>query len=211
MARGLLGLCAALLLLVHVPLSASEPGVDSATDRAGEFVWRALSAFGAPYRWGGSDPETGLDCSGLVHWAGREALGVELPRRALELRRAGRAVARDDLRPGDLVFFNTLGRAYSHVGIYVGESQFVHAPARRGTVRVESMRLTYWEQRFNGARRLAQLDDGSPVGAAGEASVDPEPSARESPAAEESPAKVKPRRRGAAPRSPAVDDPYRGA
>ncbi|HVJ61010.1 MAG TPA: C40 family peptidase [Burkholderiaceae bacterium] len=109
---------------------------------------------GTPYRWGGEDPVGGFDCSGLVRHAYRRGAGLELPRRAEEMARVGSAVPTDALTPGDLVFFNTLGRPNSHVAIYIGDGRFVHAPAVRGVVRVEAMGERYWDSRFNGARRV---------------------------------------------------------
>ena len=119
-----------------------------------ELVLRALSLLGVDYKFGGNNPETGLDCSGLVRHVYKEVSGLVLPRRSEEISRAGEAIRRDQLRPGDLVFFNTLRRAFSHVGIYVGEGRFVHAPSTGGEVRVESLSTSYWQRRFNGARRF---------------------------------------------------------
>ena len=121
---------------------------------APEVVIQAMALLGTPYRYGGEDPATGLDCSGLVRHAYRRGAGLELPRRAEEMARVGASVVPDDLVPGDLVFFNTLGRPNSHVAIYIGEGRFVHAPAARGVVRVEALGERYWERRFNGARRV---------------------------------------------------------
>ncbi|MBI4997589.1 MAG: C40 family peptidase [Rhodocyclales bacterium] len=117
---------------------------------------KALDLLGIRYRWGGSKPETGFDCSGFVRHVFREGLGLDLPRSAREQSRAGEPVARDELQPGDLVFFNTMRRAFSHVGIYLGDNRFVHAPHRGGRVRVEDMSGRYWTKRFNGARRITE-------------------------------------------------------
>lgn len=125
---------------------------------AQELVVRALSHVGVGYRRGGESPETGFDCSGLVRHVFREALGLVLPRISHDISRMGETIGRDELQPGDLVFFNTRRRVYSHVGIYLGEHRFVHAPASGGEVRVEDMRQRYWSQRYNGARRIAALD-----------------------------------------------------
>lgn len=125
---------------------------------AQELVVRALSHVGVGYRRGGESPETGFDCSGLVRHVFREVLGLMLPRTSHDISRVGEAVQRAELQPGDLVFFNTRKRVYSHVGIYLGEHRFVHAPAAGGEVRIEDMRQRYWSQRFNGARRIAALD-----------------------------------------------------
>ena len=120
-----------------------------------ELVVRALSFVGVNYRRGGESPETGFDCSGLVRHVFRESLGLVLPRTSRDISRVGETIHREALQPGDLVFFNTLRRGFSHVGIYLGEHRFVHAPASGGEVRVEDMRLNYWSKRFNGARRIA--------------------------------------------------------
>ena len=125
-----------------------------------EAALRAVALVGVPYRWGGSRPATGLDCSGLVHHVFGE-IGLATPRDTRGLARSGRKVARRHLQPGDLVFFNTLGRAYSHVGIYLGNGRFVHAPSKGSAVRIESISGSYWRARYNGARRLAPTDDGS--------------------------------------------------
>ncbi|MEI2417296.1 C40 family peptidase [Orrella sp. JC864] len=114
----------------------------------------AQNYIGVKYRWGGSSPEQGFDCSGLVGFVVEKSLGLRLPRNAAEIARLGTKVDRDQLEPGDLVFFNTLGRRYSHVGIYVGRNSFVHAPSSGGAVRVEDMGMRYWSKRYNGARRL---------------------------------------------------------
>ncbi len=112
--------------------------------------WRFVSA---PYRYGGRTP-AGFDCSGFVGYVFAETAGVALPRRSEEMSRLGESLPSGQWAAGDLVFFNTLGRPYSHVGIYVGDGRFIHAPARRGRVRVESIADPYWAVRFNGARRL---------------------------------------------------------
>ena len=123
----------------------------------------ALEYLGVRYRWGGSDPETGFDCSGLISYAAEQSLGLKMPRQAAEMAKIGQSVKRDDLQIGDLVFFNTLGHRYSHVGIYVGDDSFVHAPRSGAVVRVEKMTVSYWAKRYNGARRLnvAQLSANS--------------------------------------------------
>ncbi|MBI4987774.1 MAG: C40 family peptidase [Rhodocyclales bacterium] len=125
---------------------------------AQELVVRALTFVGVNYRRGGESPETGFDCSGLVRHVFRESLGLILPRTSRDISRVGETVQRDELQPGDLVFFNTLRRGFSHVGIYLGEHRFVHAPASGGEVRVEDMRQSYWTKRFNGARRIAAAE-----------------------------------------------------
>ncbi len=119
-----------------------------------DVVLGALAYLGVPYRYGGNDPAKGFDCSGLVRHVFLGAASLELPRSAHEMARQGVPVTVADLQPGDLVFFNTRGRPYSHVGIYIGDGSFVHAPARRGQVKIESMEPAYWQRRFNGARRV---------------------------------------------------------
>ena len=116
----------------------------------------ALMALGVDYRNGGRSLATGFDCSGLVAHVFEEAYGIRLPRTVLGQSEIGRSVALQELEPGDLVFYDTLGRPYSHVGIYIGEDKFVHAPKSGASVRVESLKTSYWTKRFNGARRVPQ-------------------------------------------------------
>jgi len=115
---------------------------------------QALTQLGIRYRWGGKSPETGFDCSGLVLYSAQQSLGLKLPPRSYDIALFGIDVPRKDLQVGDLVFFNTLGRRNSHVGVYLGEDQFVHSPAAGGVVRIENMNQAYWIKRFDGARRL---------------------------------------------------------
>jgi len=129
---------------------------DHAHGARADIVVQALSLLGTPYRFGGSSPEVGFDCSGLVHHVFAAALNRQLPRRAEEISGVGHPVSRAELQPGDLVFFNTLRRAFSHVAIYIGEGRFVHAPARNGRVRIEGLDDRYWATRFNGARRVME-------------------------------------------------------
>ncbi|GAA4404059.1 C40 family peptidase [Quisquiliibacterium transsilvanicum] len=133
---------------------------------ADQLVSRAMGLLGVPYKWGGNAPETGLDCSGLVRHVFEDAAGLVLPRRAMEMSRAGAPVGRGELQPGDLVFFNTLRRAFSHVGIYIGDGRFVHAPSSGGKVRVERIAGSYWANRFNGGRRLIDSGDDGDAGPA---------------------------------------------
>jgi cell wall-associated NlpC family hydrolase len=133
------------------------------TSASADFALQALSHLGVPYRFGGNDPKGGFDCSGLVKFVARSVLGIDLPRTSDAMARVGAAVARDALEVGDLVFFNTRGGANSHVGIYVGDGRFVHAPSRRGQVRVEEVDSAYWRARFNGARRLLMPEAAEPV------------------------------------------------
>lgn len=124
------------------------------TDRASELAVSAMGMIGIHYKYGGNNPENGLDCSGLVRYVFKDAWGVNVPRTAAELSRSGEKIDKQDLQPGDLVFYNTLRRSFSHVGIYLGDNKFIHAPSAGGKVRIESMDLAYWKSRFNGARRI---------------------------------------------------------
>lgn len=127
--------------------------------RASELAMEAIGLLGVHYRYGGMSPENGLDCSGLVQYVFQRAWGKKLPRTAEEISRVGERVDRSDLQPGDLVFYNTLKRGFSHVGIYLGDNKFIHAPSSGGEVRIESMDLAYWKRRFNGARRIETPDN----------------------------------------------------
>lgn len=124
------------------------------TDRASNLVVTAMGFLGVPYRRGGTSGETGFDCSGFVQSMYQNTVGMVLPRRANEQAAATESIDRKDLQPGDLVFFNTLRRAFSHVGIYVGDGKFIHSPKPGAQVRVEDMGVSYWKRRFNGARRV---------------------------------------------------------
>ena len=124
------------------------------SDRTSELVVTAVGFLGVPYRRGGNTAETGFDCSGFVRAMYNQTIGLVLPRRAVEQAEATEPIARTDLKPGDLVFFNTMRRAFSHVGIYVGEGKFIHSPKPGAQVRVEDMSGSYWQSRFNGGRRV---------------------------------------------------------
>jgi cell wall-associated NlpC family hydrolase len=146
-----------LLVLLGACSSTSYRSGSMATNSDGkmnELVMYAVSLADTPYRFGGNSPDNGFDCSGFVVHVFRHSLGVTLPRTSHELSRVGTAVTKSHLRPGDLVFFNTQHSAYSHVGIYMGEDKFVHAPKTGSQIRVEKMNATYWQSRYNGARRI---------------------------------------------------------
>ena len=128
--------------------------ISSFTDRAANLAIEAMSLVGIHYLHGGSSPENGLDCSGLVRYVFRENHVADLPRTSAEMSKLGEHVEQKDLQPGDLVFFNTLKNAFSHVGIYLGDNKFIHAPSAGGKVRIDNMDLSYWKNRFNGARRI---------------------------------------------------------
>jgi cell wall-associated NlpC family hydrolase len=122
--------------------------------RANDLVVGALGLLGIGYRFGGNTPSSGFDCSGMVRYVFQNTIGRELPRRAEEISRVGTRVDRDELKPGDLVFYKTLRKTFSHVGIYLGNNLFIHAPSAGGAVRVDDMSQRYWTARFNGARRV---------------------------------------------------------
>ena len=138
-----------------VPATTATPGGRRASPEAAEMLFQALASLGVDYRYGGSSPATGFDCSGLVAHVFREAWGVALPRNTRGQSQAGQPIAQEELEPGDLVFYNTLNRPYSHVGIYIGDGRFIHAPRTGAAVRTESLRSAYWSKRWNGARRIA--------------------------------------------------------
>ena len=136
---------------------AEEPSFfERYTTGAQDLILKGLELVGINYRRGGTNPESGLDCSGFVQLVFKDALGKLLPRTAREQSQVGDEIARNELKPGDLVFFNTMRRAFSHVGIYLGDNHFVHAPRTGAEVRVEDMNQSYWTKRYNGARRILE-------------------------------------------------------
>jgi cell wall-associated NlpC family hydrolase len=137
------------------PSSTESAFVNKVRTKASEMVSTAMTFLGVPYRRGGTSADIGFDCSGFTRQVFETSLGLILPRRADEQAKASGLVAikKDELQPGDLVFFNTLRRTFSHVGIYLGDGKFIHAPKPGGEVRVEDMRFVYWAKRFTGARR----------------------------------------------------------
>ena len=127
-----------------------------------EILINAMSLTGIKYKYGGSKPETGFDCSGFVRYVFSQATNLTLPPTARAISQIGKTVKKEELQPGDLVFFNTLKSAFSHVGIYVGDNKFIHAPRAGGEVRVENMQTSYWQNRYNGAQRLDE-ETGKPA------------------------------------------------
>lgn len=152
--------------------------VQSMRDKASDMVLSAMNFLGVPYRRGGNTAETGFDCSGFTRHIFELSLGHVLPRRVDDQASAPGLIKirRDELKPGDLVFFNTLKRTFSHVGIYIGEGKFIHSPRSGASVRVEDMRYAYWSKRFTGARRAPPLAEGA-VPAAQSAAVGSKPAA----------------------------------
>lgn len=132
--------------------SQAEAPVKSKSD---DMLMSALSLIGVKYRFGGNTPETGLDCSGFVRYVVSQSLGMVLPRSAAEIAGVGKMVGMNELQPGDLVFFNTMRRTFSHVGIYLGDGKFIHSPRAGKSVQVVSISDSYWVKRFDGARRLS--------------------------------------------------------
>src|SRR6478609_8947455 len=142
----------------HSLAEAARASLAAAADRMVEGTREiglfALSLVGIDYRYGGESPDRGLDCSGLVRYVFQQVTGVTLPRTTREQSTIGDQVGMADLLPGDLVFFNTRRFAYSHVGIYLGDNRFIHAPSQGGDVEIATFSAAYWQKRFNGARRL---------------------------------------------------------
>jgi cell wall-associated NlpC family hydrolase len=154
--RHLVVLCGLLCVLLPQPAQASA--APQAATREGP-ISHALRALGTRYRYGGASPETGFDCSGLIAHVFEQA-GRAVPRTAAEQSRVGTPVKRANLAPGDLVFYNTRNAPYSHVGMYVGNGRFVHAPKPGAKVRIERLDTPYWSARYNGGRRL-NIDNSS--------------------------------------------------
>ena len=144
------------------------------TSKASDLVVNALGFLGAPYKMGGNNAETGFDCSGFVKAMYEQTVGLILPRKAEQQAAATQKIDRSDLQPGDLVFFNTLRRAFSHVGIYIGDGKFIHSPKPGEQVRVDSLGLSYWSHRFDGARRVTSTEAGNALAGA----LTAEPAAR---------------------------------
>ncbi len=128
--------------------------VSSSLGKAQTTLNYALSLVGVNYKFGGKSPETGMDCSGFVSHVFRQAADMLLPHNAKAISMFGKKIAISELQPGDLVFYNTMRHAYSHVGIYLGDNKFVHSSVTGRGVEVVDMKESYWVKRFNGARRM---------------------------------------------------------
>lgn len=134
-----------------------NPGLlEQAGSAVQDILMSALALSGTPYKFGGASPDTGFDCSGFVRYVFSQAANLTLPHGARAISQLGKSIPLEQLQPGDLVFFNTLKQAFSHVGIYVGDGRFIHAPSSGGGVHIVDMNDAYWAKRFNGARRLDQ-------------------------------------------------------
>lgn len=152
-------LLAALVLLPSAGATETEPGLVEDIKATARPILKALSMLGTPYKFGGSNPDQGMDCSGFVKHVYKETAGLNLPRSARDMSSLGESVAKSDLKPGDLVFFNTRRQPYSHVGIYKGNGEFVHASSTRlKAVTVSRMDQKYWASRYNGARRVLPVE-----------------------------------------------------
>jgi len=133
---------------------AAQRRTNDASERSLKLVSHARKQVGVRYRYGGSSPQHGFDCSGLVRYVYRQA-GIVLPRTTEAMSETGLALRKSELEPGDLVFFDTRRKPFSHVGIYIGQQRFIHAPASGGAVQLVDMRERYWRTRYVGARRVA--------------------------------------------------------
>ncbi len=155
-------LCGGFLLLAGAasageatdPAASEQTVLSSSIDKASDMLAYALGLVGVNYKYGGKSPETGLDCSGFVSYVYKQAAGLVLPHNARAISMFGQKITISELQPGDLVFYNTMRHAYSHVGIYLGENKFVHASVTGRGVEVVNMNENYWVKRFNGARRV---------------------------------------------------------
>lgn len=151
---------ASICLLAHADESQDTAAPKTRwSDTAQEILMNALSLTGVKYTYGGKTPETGFDCSGFVRYVFQQAANLTLPHGARALSQLGRAIPEDQLQPGDLVFFKTLKSAFSHVGIYLGDGKFIHAPSTGGNIRVVDMNDSYWAKRFSGARRMSATEE----------------------------------------------------
>ncbi|KZE34969.1 cell wall-associated NlpC family hydrolase [Crenobacter luteus] len=135
----------------RAPVALSNLSADGA---GREILMYTLGLLDLDYKFGGANPEAGLDCSGMVAYIYQNAVGVKLPHNAAQIARLGRPVGIDELRVGDLVFFNTLGRPFSHMGLFIGDGKFVHAPRSNSTIRAEYLSNPYFAARYEGARTL---------------------------------------------------------
>jgi hypothetical protein len=160
---------------VPVPAPAERGLLRQVQDRASSMVVAAMGLVGVRYQRGGTSADGGFDCSGFTRHVFETSLGLILPRKVDEQASAPGLieVRRDELRPGDLVFFNTLRRTFSHVGIYIGDNRFIHAPRSGKLIRTESMNFAYWADRFTGARRVLASVPAQAHGLAAAAEADP--------------------------------------
>jgi cell wall-associated NlpC family hydrolase len=137
-----------------LPKTFASTVTTAVVDKTEILINNAMQLIGVRYRWGGNTPQSGLDCSGFVRYVFNDTFGFLLPRKSAQMSKVGLQIGKDELQPGDLVFFNTMRHAFSHVGIYVGDNKFIHAPSKGKAIRVDDMTKVYWEKRYNGARRV---------------------------------------------------------
>ncbi len=137
----------------------SDRLVDSVSGKSEELINQAMVVIGVRYRWDSELPQSGLDGSSFVGYVFKDKLGFLLPRKSTQMSRVGKPINREELQPGDLVFFNTMRLTFSHVGIYVGDNKFIHSPSKGASVRVDDLSSLYWDKRFDGARRLEGSDN----------------------------------------------------
>lgn len=137
----------------------SDRLADTVTGKSDELINRAMEVIGVRYRWDAELPQSGLDGSSFVGYVFKDKLGFLLPRKSTQMSRVGKPISREELQPGDLVFFNTMRLTFSHVGIYVGDNKFIHSPSKGTAVRVDDLGSLYWDKRFDGARRLDGSDN----------------------------------------------------
>jgi cell wall-associated NlpC family hydrolase len=140
--------------IIVPPDSNHQTGSPQAQPQGNEIVMFAMALMDSGYQFGGSNPESGLDCSGMVSYIYQQVMGLKLPHNAAQIAQAGREINTSALTPGDLVFFNTTGKPYSHVGIYIGDGRFIHAPGQDGKIRISSLKSEYFEKRLEAARTL---------------------------------------------------------
>ena len=134
-----------------------EQSRDQLGNKASDLVIGAMGYLGVPYQRGGNRFDEGFDCSGFVRAIFEQSAGLSLPRKAEHQAAATQEIDQTELQPGDLVFYNTSRRSYSHVGLYVGDNKFIHSPTPGSVIRLEDMRLAYWQKRFDGARRVSAI------------------------------------------------------
>ncbi|MBY0379555.1 MAG: C40 family peptidase [Burkholderiales bacterium] len=128
-------------------------------DAIGEILIQAMSLMGISYKWGGNTPETGMDCSGFIRYVFKKSMGINLPRTANEMSKVGIRVTTDEMQPGDLIFFNTLhGRRNSHMGMYIGNNQFIQSPRTGQRIQISEYN-NYWRSHTNGVKRIVQEKD----------------------------------------------------
>jgi cell wall-associated NlpC family hydrolase len=142
-----------------LPKSFASTVSTAVVDKTETLINNAMQLIGVRYRWGGNTPQSGLDCSGFVRYVFNDTFGFLLPRKSAQMSKVGLQIPKDELQPGDLVFFNTMRHAFSHVGIYLGDNKFIHAPSKGKSIRVDDMTKVYWEKRYNGARRVENSAD----------------------------------------------------